>query len=231
MELNQIERRALLIASGLLVLGVAVRIGAGPSEATWAWKPGESAHGSLDSTRARVEREIERAERIATPLAEGERLDPNRAPEDELQRLPGIGPSKAAAIVETRRSGPFLSADELLRVPGLGPLTVERLRPHLRFGTGSPSMRLPGDPGQPDASSPAAGSSPIGLRGRDESLDINRVGSAQLERLPGLGPVRAQAIVDHRDRNGPFRSIEEVTAVPGIGSALLKRLRRYLHVR
>ncbi len=41
MELNQIERRALLIASVLLVLGVAVRIGAGPSEATWAWKPAD----------------------------------------------------------------------------------------------------------------------------------------------------------------------------------------------
>jgi len=227
MELNRVERRALLIASSLVVLGAAVRLGAGPSEATWAWRPAAGTVGSLDSTRARVQREIERAARIATPLAAGERLDPNLASDEELQRLPGIGPGKAAAIAEARRAGPFGSADDLARVPGLGPVTVERLRPHLTFGPGGTSSAATGADRAPSAAeaglvAPAPGA-PI--------LDLNAARTDQLERLPGLGPARARAIVGHRERNGPFRSIEEITAVSGIGPGLLKRLRAHLRVR
>lgn len=226
MELNRVERRALLIASSLVVLGAVVRLGVGPGEATWAWRPHAETDGSLDSTRARVEREIERAARIATPLADGERLDPNLAPEEELQRLPGIGPGKAAAIVEARRAGPFLSADELTRVPGLGPVTVERLRQHLRFGAGDLSRSSPGADG-----APRPVDSGFERLAGDETLDLNQAQTAELERLPGLGPVRARAIVEHRERNGPFRSIEEITTVTGIGPALLERLRPRLRVR
>lgn len=225
MELNRVERRALLIASSLVVLGAAVRLGVGPGESTWAWRPHAEEGGSLDSTRARVQREIERAARIATPLEDGERLDPNLAPEEELQRLPGIGPGKAAAIIEARRAGPFFSAGELTRVPGLGPVTVERLRPHLRFG-----------PGEPPPGSTRVDTPPPVEKGREppavhEMLDLNRAGSRELERLPGLGPVRARAIVEHRERSGPFRSIDALTEVSGIGPALLERLRPRLRVR
>lgn len=227
MELNRVERRALLIASSLVVLGAAVRLGVGSSEATWAWRPSAEAAAGLDSTRARVQREIERAERIATPLADGERLDPNLAPDEELQRLPGIGPGKAAAIIEARRAGPFLSADELTRVPGLGPVTVQRLRPHLRF---TPDAAQSG-PQRAGSAQPATGSE-FGLPAADIGiLDLNHAQPVQLERLPGLGPARAQAIVDYRKRNGPFGSIEEITSVPGIGSALLEQLRPRLRVR
>lgn len=50
----------------------------------------------------------------------------NRASPSELETLPGIGPSKAAAIVANR---PYLTVDELERVPGIGAKTVEQLRP------------------------------------------------------------------------------------------------------
>ena len=47
---------------------------------------------------------------------------------------------------------------------------------------------------------------------------------ADLDALPGLGPVLAQRIVDHRSEQGPFRSVEELDDVPGIGPAIAAEL-------
>jgi competence protein ComEA len=47
----------------------------------------------------------------------------------------------------------------------------------------------------------------------------------QLDTLPGVGPVTAQKILDHRAAHGAFRSVEELDAVPGIGPATVEELR------
>lgn len=60
-------------------------------------------------------------------------------------------------------------------------------------------------------------------------VDLNRADAMELDRLPGIGPVLAQRIVEHRARHGPFRRIEELRAVRGVGPRLLERLRS--HVR
>ncbi|MCE9626800.1 MAG: helix-hairpin-helix domain-containing protein [Candidatus Eisenbacteria bacterium] len=56
-------------------------------------------------------------------------------------------------------------------------------------------------------------------------MDLNRADARALDALPGIGPVLAQRIVEHRQRHGPFRRIDELLAVPGIGPRLLERLR------
>lgn len=56
-------------------------------------------------------------------------------------------------------------------------------------------------------------------------VDINHASAAELEALPGIGPSLAAAIVDHRQRQGPFSSIEELLTVVGIGPAKLEQLR------
>ncbi|MCC6350079.1 MAG: helix-hairpin-helix domain-containing protein [Candidatus Eisenbacteria bacterium] len=56
------------------------------------------------------------------------------------------------------------------------------------------------------------------------ALDLNRAGEAELDRLPGIGPVLASRIVAHRKLHGPFRSPDDLLAVPGIGPKLLERL-------
>jgi len=57
-------------------------------------------------------------------------VDLNSADAPELERLPGIGPAKASAIVELRATrGVFKSVDELDDVKGIGPATLERVRP------------------------------------------------------------------------------------------------------
>ena len=55
-------------------------------------------------------------------------------------------------------------------------------------------------------------------------IDLNTAAVDLLETLPGIGPVKAQAIVDYR-RDGPFKSVEEIMNVPGIGSATYDRIR------
>jgi competence protein ComEA len=62
-------------------------------------------------------------------------------------------------------------------------------------------------------------------------LDLNRATIEELDRLPGIGPVLARRIVEHRERNGAFRSVEELLGVPGIGVRSLERLRPLVQVR
>ena len=61
-----------------------------------------------------------------------------------------------------------------------------------------------------------------------EVTDLNRATAPELDRLPGIGPVLARRIVEHRERHGPFRSPDELLGVPGIGPRLLERLRPHV---
>jgi competence protein ComEA len=55
-------------------------------------------------------------------------------------------------------------------------------------------------------------------------IDLNSATAADLDALPGIGPVLAQRIVDHRMQHGPFRSVDELDDVPGIGPAIFGEL-------
>src|SRR5207253_3210313 len=55
----------------------------------------------------------------------------NEANAEELERLPGIGPAKAKAIVEHRHAHPFHRVDDLTKVKGIGKKTFAKLRPYL----------------------------------------------------------------------------------------------------
>ncbi len=59
----------------------------------------------------------------------------------------------------------------------------------------------------------------------DGRLDLNTADAAQLETLPRIGPALAERIIAWRDDNGPFTSVEDLLAVPGIGDKMLESLR------
>ena len=61
-------------------------------------------------------------------------------------------------------------------------------------------------------------------------VDLNRATAADLDRLPGVGPSTAKAIIDHRTRNGPFASVDDLLAVRGIGPAKLAEIRPWVRV-
>lgn len=63
-----------------------------------------------------------------------------------------------------------------------------------------------------------------------DAVDINAADLAALDELPGIGPVTAQAIIDHRESVGRFASVDELLDVDGIGEATLGRLRPHVRV-
>lgn len=83
-------------------------------------------------------------------------------------------------------------------------------------------------PGQP-VPGPAAGAvpgpGPGGGAAAGGTVDINGADAVALEELPGVGPSIAQAIIEWREANGPFASVDELEDVPGIGPATLDEIR------
>ncbi len=61
-----------------------------------------------------------------------------------------------------------------------------------------------------------------------QPLPLASASAQDLARLPGIGPVLAQRIVDRRERVGGFHSVDDLLAVPGIGPRLFERIRPWL---
>jgi competence ComEA-like helix-hairpin-helix protein len=138
------------------------------------------------------------------PLGPDERIDIEHASATELVRLPGIGPALANRIVADRQShGAFGTIAGLRRVRGVGPSLVDRLRGHLSFGGVPAEAQITTLP---------------------DAVDVNLATVTDLVGLPGLGLVRARAIVAFRDSAGPFRQIEDLKRVPGVPASLLRQL-------
>ena len=62
-------------------------------------------------------------------------------------------------------------------------------------------------------------------------VNINRAEAWLLESLPGIGPVKAQAIIEYRQQNGPFRNIYELMEVDGFGEASFDQIKHLITVR
>ena len=86
-------------------------------------------------------------------------LDLNRATAEELETLPGIGATKAAAILAARDAqGGFKSLDELEAVRGIGPALMAKLRPLVVVGGGAAKGAAPKPPMPSVSSTPSAAS-------------------------------------------------------------------------
>ena len=61
-------------------------------------------------------------------------------------------------------------------------------------------------------------------------VNINTAGAADLEKLPGVGPAMAARIIEHRQKNGPFKKAEELMNVKGIGEKSFLKLKPLITV-
>ena len=59
-------------------------------------------------------------------------------------------------------------------------------------------------------------------------VDVNQAGVGEMMAIPGVGPSMAEAIVQYRESEGPFRSVEQLEEVPGIGPKKLEQLAKFL---
>jgi competence protein ComEA len=167
------------------------------------------------------------------------RIDLNRADRAELLQLPGVGETLAERIEAHRREhGPFASVEELRKVRGIGPATLEQLRPWVYVrreepeeGSEAPAVatHVAYYPPKPPAASPGKEAGGKKVAALDRAIDINRATAEELQKLPGIGPRIAQRIVDERGK-GPFKSVDELRRVSGIGAKTLDKLRPFVTV-
>ena len=198
------DRRAAMLLLGLALAGMLVRLAVGGSQPA-----GAIAYGAVDSLRPMRDSLAARAARLARPLGPGERIDVDVASAEDLTRLPRIGAGLAARIVADRDTrGAFGTLDQLERVSGIGPGLLEAVRPHATF---SGRSTHPG----------------TDRRGR---VRVNTATQRELETLPGIGPVRAAEIVADRRLRGPYRRLEDLQRVPGIGPQIVERLRNSVQI-
>ncbi len=77
----------------------------------------------------------------------------------------------------------------------------------------------------------SSGTTPGGAAGdtagspRASPIDLNKATAQELDSLPGVGPATAASIISHREKEGPFRSVDDLLDVRGIGEAKLESMR------
>jgi competence ComEA-like helix-hairpin-helix protein len=227
--LTREERRAALFLAAVAVVGGLVRVVRGTGRAGEAVPAAVAPQlrGGDVVWQAALSR---RVEALSRPLGPGERVDVDRAASDELQRLPRVGPTLARRIVADREAhGPFGSSAELARVPGVGPGLLRAIEPHAVF-SGIPRAAATREraPALRRVGAAPVGEPGAGRRSGDDCparVSLNLASRAELECLPGIGPVMAQRIVAERERRGAFRNLVDLSRVAGLGRIRIERLR------
>lgn len=147
----------------------------------------------------------------------------NIADIETLAELPGIGPAKAQAIYEYKtEQGTLFSLIELTNIKGIGKKTLAKLLPYLEMiGDSAEVYAFVAE----DTPSSNAASSDI-----TEIININSATIEQLQNLSGVGEKKAQAIIDYRNEQGSFETIEEIKNVKGIGQGIFDKIKNRIEV-
>jgi competence ComEA-like helix-hairpin-helix protein len=137
----------------------------------------------------------------------------NRASEDEFLLLPGITRQLAQNIIDYRRRyNGFEQIDEILQVNGIHSDLFKRIRSDISIDVARTSSLLADE------------------NDRSTLININLASYEQLCSLPGLTPHLAKRIIQHRQRRGIFRFIEDLLEIKGIDYVILAHIRRYVTV-
>ncbi len=168
------------------------------------------------------------------------RFDLNRADRSDFEQIPGVGPKLAQAIVAYRdEKGHFQSVDQRRDVKGIGPATFDKVRPYLRVDAApAPSVseldppileRKKPEPEKKPAMTTPRPSGSRKMQLGDPPINVNTATLDQLQQLPDVGAVTAQAIIAARTEK-PFKTVNDLDRVKGIGSKKLDKMRPFVKV-
>lgn len=179
---------------------------------------------------------------VKAPPAAAAPVDLNSADQKALEALPGVGPALAKRIIAAR---PLTSLDDLGKVKGLTKGKVAALKDKVSFGPAAKPAAAPETPaakGAPAVEKPATGPGAVMRPRRDlppaekteaaklapgEKININSASQADLEKIPGIGPVKAKAIIEGR----PYKTPEDIMKVRGIKEGIYRKIKDVIVVQ
>jgi competence protein ComEA len=164
-----------------------------------------------------------KATKTDEPKDESEKVNINTADAAKLEALPGIGPTLAKNIIAAR---PFKSVGELASVRGVGKSRSDRLK-DLVTVTAPAAAKTAAAKGTAAAKTAGAATKDMPKPKAGQKIDINTASKEELDALPGIGPVRAQAIIDGR----PFKTIEDIMKVKGIKEVEFGKIKDMITVK
>ncbi len=152
------------------------------------------------------------------------KIDINTAAKNELMTLSGIGEAKADAIVRYREEhGAFQKIEDLMEVEGIKEGVFQKVKDQMIIYVPKKGEPVPQSLETLQESAPAQ-------QNQEEKINLNRATEAELQTISGIGAKKAQEIIRFRDEQGPFKTVEELKNVPGIGEKTVERLKDMLTV-
>ncbi len=147
----------------------------------------------------------------------------NTADAAALEALPGIGAATAKAIIAAR---PIKSFNELDKIRGLGKNRLDALRDLVTTGDEPAPVAAKAAAPKTAAAKSTASTKAMPKTAAGQKVDINTAAKDDLDALPGIGPVKAQAIIEAR----PFKTIEDVMKVKGIKEGEFSKIKDLITV-
>jgi len=192
---------------------------------------------------------------INAPLAQAQGkkspVDVNSADVKTLETLPGIGPVLAQRIIEGR---PYKTLADLGKTKGISQAKLDAIKDDVTFGsattlakeTAAKSTTTAAESKARQQTTPATAqqtgpkkdqAAPLTSTGRasgslnpGQKININKATAGELDRLPGIGPAKAQAIIDYRNQNGAFKTTEDIQKVKGIKAGTFSQVKDFIKV-
>jgi len=135
--------------------------------------------------------------------------------DSELTQIPGIGEKRAADIISYRETNGFSSLRDLMKIKGIGEVSYQKIEGWFYAFGDDNSGKIPKDKLSKKNTS-------------IDPIDINKATLDELCTLKGIGPGKAQKIIDLRTELGRFSNVDQLLEVKGIGEKTLSKLREYV---